>query len=220
MLALRYPVDICVHCCSKVLLLMRSLNRPWSQVLFPSSHCFLELHTMLRQLDKKRLLAGARWHVRASNPPTTVCPCVKPESFTDIHYPSPRPLPLVLYFQQTLVRATSQLSLTSNLEKKEVKSWFLPSQRNLGILLQIHTLKFPAQDIVNGLKKRGTVFIKPKKVWVTFPGGQWMPTHLIRLQKPVFGEITPPVFFYNYFSFSRCLYFCFISFHPFQERCI
>lgn len=170
----------------------------------PSSHGSSRPHIMLRQLDKERLLAWARWHVRTSNPPQLLS--LNPPQMPTAT-PSPHPTPAVLYFQHILIRAILQDSLTLNLGEKELKSWLLLFQKSLGTLIQIHSLSFQLwsqeerysfHQATNGLG-----YLSWWSVDVC---------SLFGLQKT---EVTLPVFL-NYFSSSSCLYFCLFNFSNFK----
>ena len=69
----------------------------------------------------------------------------------------------------------------------------------------ISYITFSALCIPNGLKKRSTVFIKPQKLWITFPGGQWVPA----LTGQVADTKSHSTYLVNYFF----LVFIFVSFH-------
>ena len=69
----------------------------------------------------------------------------------------------------------------------------------------ISYITFSALCIPNGLKKRSTVFTKPQKLWITFPGGQWVPA----LTGQVADTKSHSTYLLNYFF----LVFIFVSFH-------
>lgn len=105
------------------------------------------------------------------------------------------------------MRATAQDSVTSHLGQKEIKSWFLSSKKNLGILLQIHTLNFQ---------------LWPQEKWYTFhqttKGLGYLSWRSVDAYS--FGQVAKnkshSTYWKKFFPFSSCLYFCWFHFSCFE----